>query len=248
MKDELTKYKERNEALEAQVADSAVKSPRSGHSRNASVELRPELDSLRTQLSELRTQSEQATAQNEELQEHIKSLQAEYDKTLNQQGGTSSDRVAECEREIEDLQGALDQAKRDLEESRSHSRSLRPDAKAAGADDWPAVKRKLEQDLATALSKADWLKQENEVLEERCKESESKVSLLLDHIETSGGVEAVASSVGHSTDHDHGDFDDRWKRSNNGDARSNADSDYSASVDSFQQRQHAGSAGQANGR
>lgn len=244
MKDELTKYKERNEALEAEVANQANKSPRTGHSRNTSVELRPELDNLRTQLSELRTQSEQATAQNEELQEHIKSLQTEYDKTLNEQATNSSDRVAECEAEIQDLQEALDKAKRDLQQSQTQSKSLLPSANAANSQDWPETKRKLEQDLAAALNKADWLKRENESLEERCKESESKVSLLLDHIETSGGVEAMASSVGHSADHEHGDFD-RWKR-NNGETRSDAGSDYSASIDSFQQRQLAG--GQLNGK
>lgn len=247
MKDELTKYKERNEVLEAEVSNSANKSPRSGHSRGPSVELRPELDSLRTQLSELRTQSEQATAQNEELQEHIKTLQAEYDTTLNQQAGATTERVAECEAEIQDLQNALEKANRDLEESRSYSRSLKPDSKAVSGDNWAEAKRKLEQDLNAALGKADWLKRENEALEERCKESESKVSLLLDHIETSGGVEAVASSIGHSADHDHGDFDQqRWKRGNNGDARSEAGSDYSASIDSYQQRQQAG--GHANGK
>ena len=244
MKDELTKYKERNEALEAEVANQANKSPRSGHSRNASVELRPELDNLRTQLSELRTQSEQATAQNEDLQEHIKTLQAEYDKTLNHQATASDDRVAQCEAEIQELQHALDKAKRDLEASRTQNKALKPDASAASSPDWPEAKRKLEKDLAAAMSKADWLKRENESLEERCKESESKVSLLLDHIETSGGVEAMASSVGHSADHEHGDFD-RWKRSN-GELRSDAGSDYSASIDSFQQRQLAG--GQANGK
>ena len=241
MKDELTKYKERNELLEAQLAEANASS--GGHARKMSSELRPELDDLRSQLADLRKQSEQSSVQNGELQEHIKVLQADYDQTLERHQTSSSSRLAECEAELEQLQEALEKAQHELDETLAINKQLNAElssamAKAgssAGASGGDATSRQLEADLTAALNKTEWLKRENETLEERCRESENKVSLLLDHIESSGGVEAVASSLGHSTDHDQRN-QDLWKGSN-GEARSDAGSDYSASLDSFQQQQ-----------
>jgi len=186
MKDELTKYKERNEALEAEVAN---KSPSdSSHSRERSSDLRPELDILRTQLAELRQQSEQSTSQNEELQNHIKKLKSDYDSNISQQQTSHSSRLTEAENEIDHVQEALEKTQAELEETLSLNRQLNAELQNAmkrlqspgsqASEPWAETKRKLEQDLSSAMNKSEWLKRENAALEERCRESESKVTLL----------------------------------------------------------------------
>ena len=190
MKDELTKYKERNEALEAEVAKNAPSGP--GHTRSMSAKLRMELENLRSQLEELRQHSEQSTSQNEELQNHIRTLKAEYDQTLSQQQTEHSERVAGIEAEVGQLQNALGKAQREAEENLSLNRQLNSELRSAlnrpqspGRGDssnanepWSETKRQLEQEVASALNRAEWLKRENAALEDRCRESESKVTLL----------------------------------------------------------------------
>lgn len=189
MKDELVKYKERNEALETQLSNRSPTT--SEHSRQMSAELRPELDNLRSQLIQLRKQSETTSTENEELQQRMKKLQAHYDKTISDHQSSSSGRIAESETEIERLHEELEKAQKELQRTLMMNKKLDGDLKSmqqramtppqgtsASNEAWKETKKKLEADLAAALSRADWLKQENGNLEEKCQEAESKITLL----------------------------------------------------------------------
>lgn len=186
MKDELTKYKERNESLEAQLA-SKTGAGESGHSRGMSAELRPELDGLRSQLVDLRKQSEQSSAQNEDLQKHIKKLKTDYDQQLSEQQSSTTEKLHELENEVDQLQDALHKAQSELDETLQINKQLNTELQSAmrnpGSssdpnEPWSDAKKRLEQDLSSALNRSEWLKRENASLEERCKDAESKVTML----------------------------------------------------------------------
>ena len=199
MKDELTKYKERNEILETEIASSKASSSASqqqlGHTRSMSSELRNELEDLRGQLFELRQHSEQFSSQNEDLQNHIRSLKAEYDHTSSQQQSEHSEKLAHVNSEVEQLHDALDKAQREVDETLNLNRQLnvelqnamkRPMSPGRSAnpahinanEPWSEAQKRLEQELSSVNNRAEWLKRENTALEERCRESESKVTLL----------------------------------------------------------------------
>jgi chromosome segregation ATPase len=153
-----------------------------------------DLDSLRTQLADLRNISEHSSAENEELQRRMHTLQTEYDRTIQQQENESATRIDALEAEIGQHEQDLEKARRDLDETLSLNRQLNEQLRVAlksptspqqgGAS--PEHIQRLEQELLSAENKIEWLKRENAVLESRCRESEGKISLLLDAWEGRG--------------------------------------------------------------
>ncbi|GAA5906771.1 hypothetical protein JCM6882_003297 [Rhodosporidiobolus microsporus] len=167
MKEELTRYKERCEELD-------------------SPERQAELDTLRQQ-------AESATQQHDDLQQRMSQLQSEYQQTLREQQQEASAKVEELTTEVGKLDQELEKAHHDLEETLAVNASLNKELQAAlknpgspragGSSSTEDVSR-LQAELEQASNKAEWLKRENASLEQRCRTAESKIAILLDHMES----------------------------------------------------------------
>lgn len=210
----MTRYKERNEELETQVASSTK-------DRSAHEDLKAEVGGLYTQMSTLHATSSKHSSDNEELQRRISTLTNDF---RLQQG--------QAAKSIKDLQSAVSKAHHDLEETLAVNHALneeltsalknptspRSTSKGGGAD--AADIRLLEQELTQAQNKAEWLKRENDQLEQRCLVayvlvssssrsfysrgdvcSEQKIGILLDHMESADGEAYEGSSNSHHPAH-----------------------------------------------
>ncbi|SCV70632.1 BQ2448_3394 [Microbotryum intermedium] len=171
MKEELTRYKERCEELEAKD-----KAPRAEHVA--------ELESLRSALL-------QAQSTSSESEREVSSLRDEHARTLQASRMQSEQQLHQLTGEVTRLDKELSKAQNDLEETLAVNASLNKELKSAlkstgssirgspGADEMG----RLEAELTQAQNKAEWLKRENAQLETRCRTAESKISILLDHLE-----------------------------------------------------------------
>ncbi|GAA5841877.1 hypothetical protein JCM11251_005408 [Rhodosporidiobolus azoricus] len=167
MKEELTRYKDRCEELE-------------------SPERQGELDSLRQQ-------AESSSRQHDDLQLRMTQLQGEYQQTLREQQQEANNKVQELTNEIGKLDQELEKAHHDLEETLAVNASLNkelqaalknPNSPHAGANSSSDDVARLQAELDQASNKAEWLKRENGSLEQRCRTAESKIAILLDHMES----------------------------------------------------------------
>lgn len=222
MKEELTRYKERNEQLEAEVAAKSADSSAAG--RDAGL---AELNSLRSQVSELRTFSEKTSTSNDDLQNRIRALQADYDRDIRQQQTDAAKRTEDLDNEVRRLEAALHKANDELEETLTINNKLNEELhsrlnSSSRSKDGGKDAARLETELTAAQRKADQLQRDNEELAARCKEHENKITILLDYMETQGhgGPSAANSSMDHSSiDPDGMKFDalsaelDRWQPS-----------------------------------
>ncbi|GAA5828828.1 hypothetical protein JCM3770_005840, partial [Rhodotorula araucariae] len=185
MKEELTRYKERCEELE-------------------SPERLAEVDQLRSQVQELRAHSEASSRETEELHQRLGALQSEFQQTLRHHQEEAQGKVQELTEELRDLDAQLEKAHHDLEETLAVNASLNQELQAAvkgttlprvaganASEDYSRLQAELEQ----AENKAEWLKRENATLEQRCRSAESKIAILLDHME---GVQDDQYSAGGS--------------------------------------------------
>ncbi|SCZ97771.1 BZ3500_MvSof-1268-A1-R1_Chr7-3g09572 [Microbotryum saponariae] len=175
---ELTRYKERCEEFEAKD-----KAPRPEHVA--------ELETLRSALT-------QAQNTSGELERQITSLREEHTRTLQTSRVQSEQQLHQMTGEVTRLDKELRKAQNDLEETLAVNASLNKELTSAlkntgsstrgsrGADEMG----RLEAELTQAQNKAEWLKRENAQLETRCRTAESKISILLDHLE---GAPAEAS-------------------------------------------------------
>ncbi|BGP15347.1 hypothetical protein JCM10213_003428 [Rhodosporidiobolus nylandii] len=203
MKEELTRYKERCEELE-------------------SPERQAELDHLRSQ-------HESSTRERDDLKQRMDDLQAEYQRTLREQQQEAQGKVQELTSELGKLDQELEKAHSELEETLAVNASLNKELQAAlknpssprsgssaGHEDYSRLQAELEQ----AANKAEWLKRENATLEQRCRTAESKIAILLDHMEGVQG-DQYGSQQGspHLQQHPDGQYDGspsahqhRWER------------------------------------
>lgn len=171
---ELTRYKARCEELE-------------------SPERQAEIDGLRQQVQELRHASDSSTRETEQLQQRMATLQSEYQQTIRQQQDEALGKVQQLETELNRLDAQLEKANHDLEETLAVNASLNKELQAALksptsprlAGGAPAAEdlSRLQAELEQAENKAEWLKRENATLEQRCRSAESKIAILLDHME-----------------------------------------------------------------
>lgn len=150
---ELTRAKQKNEELEADVV--------------AHADLRNELDLLRQQLRDLASSSDKASKENEDLQRRIQALQTDYDRQLASQQNDADAKIHDLEEELTAMDQELDRVRRDLEDTLAHYQELQVSIKN-GAGNGGGDAKRLEQELSAAVAKADWLKRENEGLETRC--------------------------------------------------------------------------------
>lgn len=170
MKEELTRYKERNEELEAEVAESDGALP---------ADIKLELETLHRQLTDVRFTSEKTAADNEALQLQMAKLQDEHESQLHQRGTESSMKLMELEDELTRLDAELDRAHHDLEETHAVNNSLNKELRTALSSPTARSAGGIEAELAQAQAKSDWLKRENQQLEQRCRAAEEKISILL---------------------------------------------------------------------
>ncbi|GAA5871363.1 hypothetical protein JCM8547_002646 [Rhodosporidiobolus lusitaniae] len=174
MKEELTRYKDRCEELE-------------------SPQRLAELDTLRHQVSELQHHADASQRETEQLQQRMQQLQNEYQQTLREQQQEAQGKVRELESEVGKLDEELGRASKELEETLAVNASLNKELQTAlknpssprsnsssGGEDHSRLQAELEQ----AYNKAEWLRRENSSLEERCRAAESKIAILLDHMES----------------------------------------------------------------
>ncbi|GAA5993422.1 hypothetical protein JCM5350_006875 [Sporobolomyces pararoseus] len=173
MKEELTRYKERCEELE-------------------SPERQAELENLRREVEQHRSSHDSTSRQLEEHQRNAASLQSEFQRNLRDQQAESAAKIKELNDELSKLDEELEKAHADLEETHAVNASLNKELQSALKN--PASPRlgshaasedvtRLQADLEQAQNKSEWLKRENASLEERCRTAESKIAILLDHME-----------------------------------------------------------------
>ncbi|KPV72220.1 uncharacterized protein RHOBADRAFT_56037 [Rhodotorula graminis WP1] len=174
MKDELTRHKERADKAEAHCNE------------------------LESQMGELRSRSEASSQETVALHDRLSALQNEYQVALRQHQDSAQAKVEELSTELDQLDAKLDKANHDLEETLAVNASLNKELQAALKN--PALPRaaggaatssgdysRLQAELEQAENQAEWLKRENATLEQRCRSAESKIAILLDHME--GGVQ-----------------------------------------------------------
>ncbi|GAA5941772.1 uncharacterized protein JCM15063_002666 [Sporobolomyces koalae] len=218
MKEELTRYKERCEELE-------------------SPERQAELENLRREADEHRTNHETATRQLEEHQRNASSVQTELERNLRDHQSDAAAKIKELNDELSKLDEELEKAQADLEETHAVNASLNKELQSAlknptsprlGSHPASEDVNRLQAELEQAQNKSEWLKRENASLEERCRTAESKIAILLDHMEgvnepyEVNGHESPQQFASHQNDHD-------WTTTAHGRAGSISDgeSDYS---------------------
>ncbi|KAK4704660.1 hypothetical protein P7C70_g1551, partial [Phenoliferia sp. Uapishka_3] len=192
MKEELTRYKERNEVLEQEVA-----------THGSADDLRAELDAVRLQLHDLSASSARVSSEHEALQVRMSGLQQDYDRRLREQKATTGAKIQELQEELSSLDSQVEMAQRELEETHAINASLNQELKAAVSNGSHAGHA---EELAAAQKKTDWLKRENAQLEKRCE-------IALDHME--GDRESADGASGENYEASpptHGAaFDSHWK-------------------------------------
>ncbi|KAL8290164.1 hypothetical protein RQP46_003103 [Phenoliferia psychrophenolica] len=233
MKEELTRYKERNEELEQEVGAHGE--------RGASGASKAELDTVRLQLQDLLASSAKTSSDHEDLQRRMAGLQTDYERRLREQKADTGAKIRELQEELTSLDTQLDKAQRELDDTHAVNASLNKELTSALSSNGSHPAHA--EELAAAQKKAEWLKRENAQLEKRCEIayvfpcisgrrigltsfvlSEQKISILLDHMEgdrdsaegASGEYEASPVS------HDAAQFGSQWKG-----GHSDAGSDYS---------------------
>lgn len=173
--DELTRYKERVEELEAEVVESDSVIP---------ADTKLELASLRTQIIELRTFSDQHQVDKQALERRMASAQSDYESRLHEREVDTTAKIHELEDELTRLDESLETAHYQLSETLATNSALSQQlaSKPAGPGspgrngDSP---RSQDPSFVQLKNKVDWLKRENVGLEERCRQAEEKVSILL---------------------------------------------------------------------
>ncbi|GAA5847726.1 hypothetical protein JCM9279_005001 [Rhodotorula babjevae] len=226
MKDELTRHKERADKAEAHCTE------------------------LESQMGELRSRSEASSQETVALHDRLSALQSEYQVALRQNQDSAQAKVEELSGELDRLDAQLEKANHDLEETLAVNASLNKELQAAlkspaspravgGAAASPSDYSRLQAELEQAENQAEWLKRENATLEQRCRSAESKIAILLDHMEggaqeddhySAGGSPHLGGSGAHggggsATGHSwqqHGGLD------GNAELESDAGSDYGA--------------------
>ncbi|GAA5977746.1 hypothetical protein JCM11641_001396 [Rhodosporidiobolus odoratus] len=183
MKEELTRYKERCEGLESPARQA-------------------EVDNLRLQVQDLHTSSTDVTRERDELRQRMDDLQTEYQRTLREQQSEAQAKARELSDELGRLDQELEKAHGELEETLAVNASLNKELQTALKN--PTSPRsgqsnedhsRLQAELEQAYNKAEWLKRENSSLEQRCRTAESKIAILLDHME---GVQSDPYGAGAS--------------------------------------------------
>ncbi|GAA6059796.1 hypothetical protein JCM10212_003691 [Sporobolomyces blumeae] len=173
MKEELTRYKERCEELE-------------------SPERQAEVENLRRQVDEHRSKSESSARQVEDHQRSMSALQSEFQRNLRESQAESQHKIDELNEELSRLDQELEKAHADLEETLAVNASLNKELQTAlknpasprlGSQPGSEDVQRLQTELEQAQNKAEWLKRENASLEQRCRTAESKIAILLDHME-----------------------------------------------------------------
>lgn len=155
-----------------------------------------ELASLRSQLIDLRTFSEQSQADSQTVERRMAVIQADYEGRLHERELDSSGRIRELEDELVRLDESLETAHHQLSETVVENKHLNHQLTAAlkltaggggngSAGESPRgssdTTRNQNQDpsYVQMRTKVEWLKRENAGLEERCRQAEEKVSILL---------------------------------------------------------------------
>ena len=156
MKEELTRYKERNEELELEVGD-----------RGTSNDMKAELDTVRLQLQDLSASSAKTSSDHEELQRRVVGLQGDYERRMREQKADTAAKMRELQEELTSLDTQLDKANRELDETHAINDSLNKELTLALANGAHGGGGHAEE-LAAAQKKTDWLKRENAQLEKRC--------------------------------------------------------------------------------
>ncbi|GAA97774.1 uncharacterized protein L969DRAFT_14069 [Mixia osmundae IAM 14324] len=205
MKDELSKYKERNAQLEAQIAQQTPTS-----------EYESQIQNLRSQLADVQIQSQRTVDDHGRLQAQMRGLQSQHESALSQHREESAQEIERLQTELQTLQDATSSLRYELDAAHNANSDLRSQLSHRGLD---ASKRSsgdkgLADALRSAEGKIDWLEQQNGHLEQRCGEYEAKINLLLDHLDSSDQHEGIdspelsMSSLRQST-HDWHDLNDR---------------------------------------
>ncbi|KAK4046292.1 hypothetical protein OIV83_006166 [Microbotryomycetes sp. JL201] len=165
MKEELTRYKDRCEELEAK-------------SGALPEEHAAEMETLRAKAAE----AESTKAQHADLQRKVAALEAEHERARS----SSSAKADELTREVTRLDQELDKARHDLEETLAINASLNQQGVDYSTQAFftEPDHRGWKRDSSGGRADA------NAALEERCRTAESKIALLLDHLEGGDSPEA----------------------------------------------------------
>lgn len=186
-------------------------------------EHRTQFEAIHVQVQTLTTIANQSESENQALHKQIQSVQQDYEGKLREHQESTSRTIQALEAELAQLGLALEKSQHDLAETHAVNASLNQELTSAlmNAPTSPRSAkgtneeelRRLEQALTLAQNNAEWLKRENNELEQRCLVayvgpssrvpllgllfsnvalcshfcSEQKIGILLDHMEGTGG-------------------------------------------------------------
>ncbi|KAH9812265.1 hypothetical protein DFH28DRAFT_899475 [Melampsora americana] len=193
MKDELSKYKEKTENLENELGEfrksggSQHQGPH-GNGGKVNEELKHQLIELTQQLESLRVSSKESNEENEELQRRMSSLQIEYETDKKRFEASSHEQIRKVLEEIEvmkSLNQTLSTSNLELNEENVKLKERMKGLKSEEGHEGEGQEEEEEvlEQLRESRKQIDWLKQENIELQGKCRDSEAKISLLLDHME-----------------------------------------------------------------
>ncbi|GAA5986303.1 hypothetical protein JCM10908_003696 [Rhodotorula pacifica] len=144
-----------------------------------SPERQQEMEQLRARVGELQTSAETSTRELEQLRQHTANLQTQ----LNKAHGELEETLAVNASLNKELQNAL--------------KSPTSPRQGGSSEEYASLQAEFDQ----AQNRAEWLKRENASLEQRCRTAESKIAILLDHME---GIQNDHYEGGSSSQHHEG--------------------------------------------
>ncbi|MBW0493722.1 hypothetical protein O181_033437 [Austropuccinia psidii MF-1] len=181
------------------------------------IEMRQQLVELTAQLEKLRSSSRQSNLQNDELQKRMSSLQAEYEKDMANYERASSQELRMMKTELGEMEAHNEKLRHELMKLNIENQKLNEKMIEQGdkgqsylnttegnGNKSDGMKDGDEEDVRNSILNAhkqmDWMKKENIELQNRCRDAEAKIALLLDHMENrsenhrrSSGLDSIDS-------------------------------------------------------
>lgn len=131
-----------------------------------------EVETLKRQLADLQQNKELHSVESNDLQRRLGAMHSEHERKTTETSAT----VRELQAEVRRLEQSLDKANHELEETLAVNDSLNQELTAAlnhpasprAGTNGSSDPRKLENELIQAQNKSEWLRRENQALEQRC--------------------------------------------------------------------------------
>jgi chromosome segregation ATPase len=221
MKDELTRYKTENTSLQSELV-----SVRSGnYGPSSDTEAIRDIEALRTRLADLTRENASVGVENRELERKLATLTSEHrsavsDKRRSLLDGSSSvdsRRAKDLEAQVSQLEGSLNNVRKELQETldlNTHlSNELKATTRRTSMNGTPLKAKhssaSLAKDLSNAQLQNEHLSAEKDSLAQRLQDAEDKLQLLLGRVE---GNDANGNPMRNSHTFSISSELDKWER------------------------------------